>query len=244
MTRQLAYRVRFGWGRGAIDHLAAHSDVTVIVDVLSFSTCVDVAVGRGATVTPWEDDGDGARDEAARTGAVLAARRGRETPDRPYTLSPVSLLDLPPGTRLVLPSPNGAMLSRRTAGHGGTVLCGALRNRTAVGLAAAAAGRTISVIAAGEHWPDGQLRPGAEDLLGAGAILDAIGGDVSPEAWLAIATFRAAQDQLATLGADSEAGRELRDRGYPGDVDLAIELDASRAVPVLRGGQYVAHPAV
>jgi hypothetical protein len=32
----------------------------------------------------------------------------------------------------------------------------------------------------------------------------------------------------------------LIDAGYPGDVDVAAELDASASVPVLRDGTFVA----
>jgi 2-phosphosulfolactate phosphatase len=34
------------------------------------------------------------------------------------------------------------------------------------------------------------------------------------------------------------SGRELIERGYAADVALAVEINSSRAVPVLRGGAF------
>jgi len=80
-------------------------DAVVIVDVFSFSTAVDIALSRGASVLPyrWKD---GSASRFARDhGALLAESR---TVGGPYSLSPDSLLSVPPGTRLVIPSPNGS----------------------------------------------------------------------------------------------------------------------------------------
>ena len=126
------------------------------------------------------------------------------------------------------------------AESGAIVLTGCLRNATAVGLTALRLGRRVTVVAAGEHWPDGTgWRPALEDELGAGSILDAIGSDPSPEAWLASAAFRAAGAQVATLIADGESGRELRDDGFGRDVELATEVDVSQAVPRMIDGEFV-----
>lgn len=89
--------------------------------------------------------------------------------------------------RLVLPSPNGSAIASATAG---TVVAACLRNATAVarwlGFRLADSGTAVTVIAAGERWPDGSLRPALEDLLGAGALLSALcagtGISASPEA--------------------------------------------------------------
>lgn len=50
---QAEFKNRFDWGEAGLRRLAPHSDVVVVVDVLSFATAVDIAVGRGATVYPY-----------------------------------------------------------------------------------------------------------------------------------------------------------------------------------------------
>ena len=62
-------KVRCEWGLGGVELLRGQAAVMVIVDVLSFSTAVDVATHRQARVHPfpWGDDA-AARDEAARLG--------------------------------------------------------------------------------------------------------------------------------------------------------------------------------
>ena len=70
-------RVLLEWGTDGLDALGPSADVIVIVDVLSFSTCVDVAVGRGATVHPYRWRDDSAATFAAEHDAHLAKRRGR-----------------------------------------------------------------------------------------------------------------------------------------------------------------------
>lgn len=48
-----SYDIRCEWGEGALRGLAPLSDVIAIVDVLSFSTAVDIATGCGAEVLPF-----------------------------------------------------------------------------------------------------------------------------------------------------------------------------------------------
>lgn len=147
------FRERFEWGEAGIRRLAPGADVVVVVDVLSFATAVDVAVGRGAIVYPYRWRDETAATFARRVGAELAVDRGTEGAAAPYSLSPASLLTIPPGTRLVLPSPNGATLVALAADLGAAVIAGSLRNARAVAAACRTAGKTIAVIAAGERWP-------------------------------------------------------------------------------------------
>jgi 2-phosphosulfolactate phosphatase len=221
---------RFDWGLAGSTQLA-QVDVLVIVDVLSFSTAVDVAVARDATVIParWRDAR--ARELADELGAVLAVGRSAMSPTQPYSLSPASLTRISRGTRLVLPSPNGATICAEAASAGATVFAGCLRNADAVAQASAAAGAIVGVVAAGEEWPDGSLRPALEDLAGAGAILAALGGSPSPEARPAIAVH--SETTTAQL-ADCISARELIALGYEQDVEIATSLNASTVAPVLR----------
>lgn len=232
---------RFEWGREGVRRLAPVSDVVVIVDVLSFSTCVDVAVSRGATVYPYRWRDASAETFARERGALLAVSRGRTTPEQPYSLSPVSLEALPPGARLVLPSPNGSTLASLAADSRAAVIAGCLRNASAVAAAAKALGQTVTVIAAGERWEgEGEpLRPAIEDMVGAGAILAALRPTApSPEAIAAIAVYAAAAAALPPFIAACASGRELVQIGYAADVDAATQHDVSDVIPLLRAGAF------
>ncbi len=200
-----------------MEALAPVSDVVIIVDVLSFSTAVDIAVARGATVEPSADHS-----------------RSVRTIER-YSLSPASLTEIPEGYQLVLPSPNGAALSLLTAGKPAFSAC--LRNATAVAHAARSFGSTFAVIPAGERWPDGSLRPAIEDWIGAGAVLSALDAHPSPEASLAIAAFERSRGSLDQLLRECGSGRELVERGFGLDVQLAADWDRSRAAPMLKGSK-------
>ncbi|SDC48723.1 2-phosphosulfolactate phosphatase [Nocardioides lianchengensis] len=239
--QQASYDVRFDWGPTGAAAVAA--DVTVVVDVLSFTTTLSVAVEGGIEVFPfgWRDVR--ATSYALTRDAVLAVGRSQAGPGE-VSLSPLSVRAASGVERLVLPSPNGSSISFALATAGGEVLGGCLRNATAVGAVLAErvrAGASVAVVAAGERWPDGTLRPAVEDLWGAGAILAAIGaGTPSPEARLAVTAYDAvAAYVLAALRACA-SGRELVAAGHPGDVEVAGELDATNVVPALRGESFVA----
>lgn len=224
---QSEFQIRCEWGKHGARQLAPISDVVIIVDVLSFTTSVDIAVGRGALVYPFPRMDQSASDYAASIDAELAdARRGSDR----YSLSPKSLLNIAPRTRLVLPSPNGSALTFATGST--PTLAGCLRNAQAIAKAAQKYGPHIGVIAAGERWKDdSSLRPSFEDWVGAGAIISYLSGTRSPEAHSALAAFNLARADLQNMLMLCGSGKELIERGFAQDVVLAAELNESMCVP-------------
>lgn len=220
--------------------LAPAVDVVVIVDVLSFATCVDVALGRGAEVFPYKMNDGTAVAFAESVGAVVAGARDG---DAPFSLSPSSLAEVPAGTRIVLPSPNGAALAFGAADAGADdVVVACLRNGAAVGSAFADEEMSVGVVAAGERWngTTGPMRVAVEDLLGAGAVLSMFDRlELSPEARAAVAAWHDAEAELLERLRAVHSGRELIERGWSNDVTLAAQAHVSDLVPVLRDGRFV-----
>ena len=65
---------RLEWGPRAIDVFQAWADVIVVIDVLSFSSAVDVAVSRGAAVLPCADDQAAAVDVSQSVPLLVDGR--------------------------------------------------------------------------------------------------------------------------------------------------------------------------
>ncbi|MDX2646512.1 2-phosphosulfolactate phosphatase [Streptomyces sp. PA03-1a] len=247
---QTRHGVRFEWGPEGARRIGAHVACLVVVDVLSFTTAVTVAVEAGTAVHPYAWRDATAAAYARRVGARLAVGRREVSERSPWSLSPAALRRAPYTPRLVLPSPNGSTIAA-AAGEAATVVAACLRNATAVGAWLARHGygvrdRPVAVIAAGERWPDGTLRPALEDLLGAGAVVTALRGHapavtLSPEARAAAAAFTGAPDPAGTVAACA-SGRELSGGGFPEDVAIATEFDAATVVPVLSEGAFSSRP--
>jgi 2-phosphosulfolactate phosphatase len=230
---QTEYDLRCEWGLAGVQALAPASDVLIVIDVLVFSTAVDVAVARGASVLPYRWRDSSAEAFARSKGAVLAGPRSAGG----YSLSPPSLQSLPSETALVLPSPNGSTLCLMA--NAPAIYTACLRNCRAVAAHARARGSRMAVIPAGEQWGDGTLRPGIEDLIGAGALLASLPGRPSPEAETAIAAFERFQHNLHDALARSISGKELVERGFARDVEVAAEHAVSAAVPVMQEDRFV-----
>jgi len=227
LFEQAEYSIRCEWGEYGISMLSPISDIVIIVDVLSFSTALEIATNQGAKVFPFRWKDERVFDFAESVSAEVAGKSNRNG----YSLSPRSLLMLPPAARLVLPSPNGSTLSLLSKSD--VTIAGCLRNCEAVAELAALKGKSIAVIPAGERWEDGSLRPCIEDILGAGAILSYLTGSFSPEASAVREVFKSMSHDIFGFLKGCGSGREKIQRGEEQDVLLASDLNVSDCVPVL-----------
>lgn len=262
------------WGMAGA--LAAPEDTWafVVVDILSFTTAVTVAVSRGIEVIACPDTSAAHRFAAEHPGTAVGVARSSVDADHPWSLSPAGLARAPVTRRLALPSPNvSAVAAKLASARKLTVAC-SLRNVTAVAswLARNGSGRrpdgpgrsepppsrelpaferpgSVVVVAAGERWPDGSLRPAIEDSIGAGLLLHrlSVGSPpvrLSPAAALAARSVRGlTADELAALIRTGVSGTELTDAGYDEDVEMAVQLDADSVVPIVRPAGGFGHGA-
>jgi 2-phosphosulfolactate phosphatase len=249
VLHQSSHGVRLDWGATGGRAIADGADVAVVVDVLSFSTSLSVAADLGIVVLPYSWEAEDAETYAAQHRAVLAVSRSAAAPGQ-VSLSPASVRDAGAIERLVLPSPNGSAISIELASVVTTVVGASLRNAVAVADWIArehdAETASIAVVAAGERWPDGSLRPAIEDLWGAGAVLAALEDHdwpgLSPEAAMAADAYRLIAGREQSHLMVSGSGRELVEAGFAGDVSIAAEVGASTTVPLLSDRGFIAAP--
>lgn len=240
---QTAAGVRFDWGLAGALAIAEGAEVVVVVDVLSFTTALSVAVEAGVEVYPYRMRDASAASFAASKNAVLAVGRS-EAGAAGVSLSPLSIAEaVKPGGalaergRLVVPSPNGAAIARALSERGVTVVGASFRNAPAVAhwIRRHVGSGAVGVVAAGERWPGDVLRPAVEDLWGAGALIAALGANISPEAGAAVAAYRAVAKDLERALLTCASGQELVADGHGDEVHLAAESGVAVAVPVLQG---------
>jgi 2-phosphosulfolactate phosphatase len=242
--------VHVEWGATGAALAAERGDVVVVVDVLSFSTTLSIAVSRDFTCLVYSDAEieslGGPAMAAIRLGAKPLSRQRGAEPGQ-VSLSPASLLTAERGQRVVFTSLNGATVVSAAA-KAPALLVGAPRNATACAqlaawsLARTMAGR-ITVVACGERWisvePGARgMRPAVEDWLGAGAICAALaelGYSLSAEARAARAAW-GSPTALEDL-AECVSARELCAGGFADDVKLALEVDADTLVPARMAGE-------
>jgi 2-phosphosulfolactate phosphatase len=247
-------QVHVEWGVPAALLAARRGDLVVVVDVLSFSTSVVEVVARDGIAfcySPEELDNEGGRERVGRIHDAVVLSKQRNVAPGEVSLSPASLRSIPFGQRVVMTSLNGGRCTAAAAGAP-WVGIGCLTNRRAVArrveeLLADGSATRCTVVPCAEVWSGPfmasqvgdlgalaiPLRPSVEDLVGAGAIVAALDPQIlrSVEATMAATTFESHAGRLLSVLQGCVSGRELRERGFDADVDLATQVDAHAVVP-------------
>ncbi|GAA1231428.1 hypothetical protein GCM10009676_13010 [Prauserella halophila] len=211
LPAQDGHDVRLDWGACGLAALGGHCAVLVIVDVLSFSTRVDLSLAAGTTVRPvrWTGPGSAPADSAEP-------------------------LQSPNGATLTIDAATtGAHVLTACLRNADAVAEHAADLAAGGPIGVLAAGEQWGVAAGAAPGSEGPLRPCLEDQLGAGAVVAGLQsyGAVSPEAVVAAQAFAVA-DTPATVGG-SASGRELTAHGDRELLERAVEVGVSPCVPRL-----------
>jgi 2-phosphosulfolactate phosphatase len=229
-------------------------EVCIVVDVLRASSTAVAMMASGAQAILVAADVDEARRQARDLPDHLLCgeRGGLPPPGFDYGNSPreFAALDLK-GRRAILCTSNGTKAIGACA-EAPLVLVGALLNAAAVGRAAVREATErkldIVIVCAGD---DGGTSVSPEDVLGAGAIADAVcsqrGTAVEPTAGAqaALDLWRAWREQEEGALRASPHGRELISLGLGEDLAFCARTDAYRVVPALASdeeGRLVLRP--
>ena len=167
----------------------------MIVDVLSFSHLRRRGrVARVPAVLPYRWKDESAADFAKRQNADS----GRQPTAAKRLLALADVARVGPGGNA-----SGASLAQRREaelcrrGRSAPPWPGACETPRAVARFVEAQNRAVAVIACGERWnDDDSLRPAWEDLVGAGAVIDALSGSCSPDAQAACDAFLGAKAEI------------------------------------------------
>jgi 2-phosphosulfolactate phosphatase len=230
---------------------ATAGGIAVVIDVLRASTTIVTALAHGAavvlprrSVAEAQAAAAARATTAARAGAVLGGERGGvriagfDLGNSPaeYTADRVA------GRPVVITTTNGTA-ALAACHEAAAVVVGAIVNRTAVAvtarrLAAARGCDAIHLVCAGT---DGHVTE--EDVLAAGAILEAAGCDerLDEAAEAARERFRAVaaagrdglEQRIATAFRTARGGANLIALGMESDLALAAAIDSLAVVPWL-----------
>jgi 2-phosphosulfolactate phosphatase len=224
---------------------AVAGGIAVVIDVLRASTTIVTALASGAAAVVPLADVDAARRRAAALGgaAILGGERGGR-PIAGFDLgnSPAEYRAARVAGRIVVITTTNGTAALDACRGAREVLVGAIVNRTAVAAAArrfAVGGAAVHLVCAGT---DGRVTE--EDVLAAGAILDAAGVEEAGDtldasaasalaAWRAVAARGALPATLAEPFRRSRGGANLVALGMESDLVLAAAIDTCGVVPRL-----------
>jgi 2-phosphosulfolactate phosphatase len=209
----------------------------VVFDVLRATTTMAAALAAGVREIYLFDTLEAAHSAAsAHKGARLLCGEAQCLPPAGFDLgnSPGQFNESHRDATLFMCTTNGtrALLAARSSA---ALLTGAVVNASAVATELRRIGRDVTLLCAGTN---GNLA--MEDVLGAGAVLDALNCDlVDDAARIALRLFRACRDDLRAVMGETEGGRNVVGAGLEPDITFAARLDAVSFVGIALGNPLI-----
>ena len=229
-----------------------HFDAAIVVDSLRTTTTILTALESGAVgVLPGPPGGTSQKTVAGPAGWLWGGEKdGRKPAAFDLGNSPLEMVRPWDGRGLVLQTTNGTRAFAVCAAVAARVYAACLRNRRAVANLLPLSGRVL-LCCAGDHGSTS-----FEDVLTAGAIAEVIAQNTAAAragvaaiaaiemddlTWLALLAWQQVwrqartnkQGLVETVLACSRNARRLAGMGMRADVYFALDVDASRSVPVL-----------
>ncbi|HEV8604331.1 MAG TPA: 2-phosphosulfolactate phosphatase [Tepidisphaeraceae bacterium] len=210
----------------------------VVLDVLRATTTMIAALSAGVREIRIFPDTRSARAAATENREALLC--GEENCLKPAGFdlgnSPASLNSKHAGRTLFMSTTNGtrAILSARGAPQ---IIVGALVNAGAVAARIKKIGLDLLLLCAGTNG-----KTAMEDLIGAGAVLSALGENIELEsdtALLAMTVFQANSRNLRSALRQSQGGINVIRAGLEEDIDFAANLDSLYAVGMVEDGDPI-----
>lgn len=213
----------------------------VVFDVLRATTTMTAALAGGVREIHLFASLDAARAAAEdfRGHRLLCGEERCLTPPG-FDLgnSPGQFTSAHQGSTLFMCTTNGtrALLAARQAA---ALYTGALVNASAVAKRLRGDGRDVVLLCAGTN---GEVA--TEDVLGAGAVLQALGAELASDtARIALALFQATRERLVDALRECQGGRNVLAANLPADIAVAARLDSFHTVGVASGDPLVVSPA-
>jgi 2-phosphosulfolactate phosphatase len=216
-------------------------DTVVVIDVLRATSSIVTALDNGAAGIVPVRNADEAIAVMRRIGRervlLCGERKSRLIEGFDLDNSPASYArERVAGKTLVFTTTNGTRALIEAAHAGTVVYCAALLNRAAIVARLLAGAGDVRLLCSGS---EGGLS--FEDVLGAGAIADALLQHdktlaLSDEARAAAMVFAANHKRLTTAIAGGTHARSLIAAGFAADVAACARLDTSGCVPLYAEG--------
>jgi len=220
-------------------------ETVVVIDVLRATSSIVTALGNGAAGVVPVREADEAITVMRRIGRdrvlLCGERKSRLIEGFDLDNSPASFTrERVAGKTLVFTTTNGTRALLEAAHAGTTVYCAALLNRNAIVQRLLAGDGAARLLCSGS---EGSLS--FEDVLGAGAIADALLKHdkrlvLSDAARVAAALFAANHKWLTTALASGTHARSLVAEGFAADVAACARIDTSSCVPLYADGVITA----